>query len=61
MTDPRTTNQKIADLIKEQTYDERIEMAEWFRDVAHDAWVEYQGVALAVLTAALSTEQGETP
>ena len=37
MNDPRTTNQKIADLLKEQTYDERIAMAEWFRDVASDA------------------------
>ncbi len=36
MTVP-TTNQMIAELLKHQTYDERIEMAAWFRDVAADA------------------------
>lgn len=29
MSDERSTNHKIADLIKEQTYDERMELAEW--------------------------------
>lgn len=37
MSDDLTTNEKIAQLLKEQTYDERIEMAIWFRDVAADA------------------------
>jgi len=31
------TNLQIAELLKKQTYDERMEMAQWFRDVAADA------------------------
>lgn len=31
------TNLQIAELLKKQTYDERMEMAGWFRDVAADA------------------------
>ena len=31
------TNLHIAELMKKQTYDERMEMARWFRDVAADA------------------------
>lgn len=31
------TNLQIAELLKKQTYDERMEMASWFRDVADDA------------------------
>ncbi len=30
-------NLQIAELLKKQTYDERMEMAQWFRDVAADA------------------------
>ncbi len=36
MTDFRPTNEKIAELLQQQTYDERMEMAEWFRNVLID-------------------------
>lgn len=42
MTDIDPTNLKIAKLLKQQTYDERMEMAQWFRDVALDAKTDDQ-------------------
>jgi hypothetical protein len=32
-----TTNEKIAQLLQEQTYDERMEMAAWLSNTASDA------------------------
>ena len=36
MTDTRPTNEQIADLLKQQTYEERFEMAVAFRDLLSD-------------------------
>lgn len=36
MSDIRPTNQKIADLLQQQTYDERMELAAWFSDSLND-------------------------
>ena len=37
MTDFRYTNEKIAELLQQQTYDERMEMAQWLTSVLNDA------------------------
>lgn len=34
--DLHSTNEKLAELLQQQTYDERMEMAEWFRDTMAD-------------------------
>lgn len=36
MTDFRPTNEKIAELLGEQTYDERVEMAQWLQNALND-------------------------
>lgn len=36
MTDFTPTNEQIADLLQKQTYDERMEMAAWIRNVLID-------------------------
>jgi hypothetical protein len=35
--EPKSTNRQIAELMKQQTFDERMEMASIFRDMAIDA------------------------
>jgi hypothetical protein len=36
VTDLRITNEKIAELLQQQTYNERMEMARWLRDPITD-------------------------
>ncbi|MET3924554.1 hypothetical protein [Devosia sp. 2618] len=42
MTDPRPTNDQIADLILTQTYEERVDISEYLADCAK-SWVEGGG------------------
>lgn len=49
MTD-KTTNQKIADLLCEQTYDERMEMAKYLSEAAQD-WASEANGGLTMIDA----------
>lgn len=40
MTEPKDTNIKIAALLQQQTYAERMELAAWFRDALNDLKVD---------------------
>lgn len=49
MTD-KTTNEKIADLLYEQTYDERVEMAKYLSEAAQD-WASEDNGGLTMIDA----------
>lgn len=70
MIDFTSTNVKIAELLQQQTYAERMEMAEWFRDALNDqkadmdldVGFEASDIAsLFSIWAEAETEEAETP